>query len=56
MKELPDWGKLIFKPSPGKGWEQLLPGVPPAALDLVRGLMQYNPGGQGWAGVGRYEG
>ncbi len=44
MRELPDWGKLIFPPTKGKAWEEVLPGVSPAALELMQGLIQYNPG------------
>lgn len=44
MRELPDWGKLVFPPRTGKGWAAVLPGAPPSAVQLMEGLMQYNPG------------
>ncbi|GAB4822163.1 hypothetical protein N2152v2_009209 [Parachlorella kessleri] len=41
--ELPDWGKLSFPPSQAKPLAQVLPGAPPAALELLQGLLRYDP-------------
>ena len=47
VQDLPDWGKLIFPEKQGSGLAAALPGAPPAALELLAGLLQYNPGKQG---------
>ena len=38
---LPDWGKMTFVQFPGRTWEEILPGVPPQALDMVSNLVKY---------------
>lgn len=42
MRELPDWGKLLFKEQAPKDLATALPGAPPQAVQLVAGLLQYN--------------
>ncbi|PSC69602.1 cyclin-dependent kinase 20 [Micractinium conductrix] len=42
--ELPDWGKLIFEEQAPKDLGAALgPAVPPEAVQLLAGLLQYNP-------------
>ena len=43
MRELPDWGKLIFQEQAARDLGAALPGAPPDAVQLVAGLLQYNP-------------
>ncbi|KAL4854940.1 Cyclin-dependent kinase 20 [Chlorella vulgaris] len=43
VRELPDWGKLIFREQAPRDLAEVLPGVPPEAVQLVAGLLQYNP-------------
>ena len=41
--DLPDWGKLIFPPQEAKSWEDIMPGVNPAALRLLGSMLCYDP-------------
>lgn len=42
--QLPDWGKLIFHEQPPSDLGAALgPAAPPEAVELVAGLLQYNP-------------
>ncbi len=42
--ELPDWGKLIFAEQPPSDLGAALgPAASPEAVELVAGLLQYNP-------------
>jgi serine/threonine protein kinase len=43
VRELPDWGKLIFKEQPPSDLAAAVPGTPPEAVQLLSGLLQYNP-------------
>ena len=43
VRELPDWGKLVFPPKAPRPWAQLLPDAPPEALALLRRLLAYDP-------------
>ncbi len=44
VKNLPDWGKLIFPPLEAKNWEELLPvGAAADAIELLDGLLKYDP-------------
>lgn len=43
VRELPDWGKLNFPQKQAQPWEVVAAGAPPAALDLLQGLLKYNP-------------
>ena len=44
VKDLPDWGKLIFPPLEPKNWEEMVPGVTEAdALELLGGFLRYDP-------------
>lgn len=40
MRDLPDWGKLIFREEPPKDLTAALPGAPPEAVQLVGALLQ----------------
>jgi len=45
VKDLPDWGKLIFPPLQPKNWEEMVPGATKAgALELLDGCLKYDPG------------
>lgn len=43
VRSLPDWGKLVFPSRPPAPLGGALPGADPAALELLAGLLQYNP-------------
>ncbi|KAG8528207.1 uncharacterized protein KY384_007124 [Bacidia gigantensis] len=40
-KGLPDWGKMQFVEFPGKGWEEILPGVGEKERQAVSSLIKY---------------
>lgn len=42
-EQLPDWHKVMFGQSPGIGLDVLLPDASAAALDLLQGMLRYNP-------------
>jgi cyclin-dependent kinase len=39
---MPDWGKMNFHEHSAKPWEEILPGVPADARDLVAKLVCYS--------------
>lgn len=43
VEQLPDWHKIRFGHSPGQQLSTLLPDAPAAALDLLQGMICYNP-------------
>jgi cell cycle related kinase len=43
-EQLPDWHKVSFELSQAQDLAALLPDAPPAALDLLRALLRYDPG------------
>ena len=43
VRELPDWGKLIFREQAARDLAAAVPGAPPEAVQLLSGLLQYNP-------------
>eukprot|EP00798_Chlamydomonas_sp_ICE-L_P029022 gene29022-32219_t len=43
VEELPDWGKVSFPLSEGVPLSTQLPSASPAALELLEGMLRYNP-------------
>ena len=43
VRDLPDWSKLQFPETAPQPLGALLPGCDPAGLELLQGLLQYNP-------------
>ena len=44
VKDLPDWGKLIFPPLEAKKWEEMLPsGINLDAIEVLKGTVRYDP-------------
>lgn len=44
VEQLPDWHKVCFAHSQAQDLAVVLPDAPPAALDLLRALLRYDPG------------
>lgn len=43
VRDLPDWGKLILPVVPAPAFAGVVPGASPAALELLQGMLKYNP-------------
>ena len=50
VRDLPDWGKLIFQEQAPQDLAAVMPGVPPEAVQLVGALLQVRRGSAERAG------